>query len=79
MKTYLADNVKARILHPDGSYELLKPTEENKALRAQDRLIALARERDLASLPYEEAIRHRLTDKKRERPLAKKTKALKKL
>jgi polyphosphate kinase len=41
----LADNVKARQLLPDGSYERIKPPSEQAAVRSQQRFVQLARDR----------------------------------
>ncbi|HYS08301.1 MAG TPA: polyphosphate kinase 1 [Myxococcales bacterium] len=41
--TMLADNVKARILRPDGSYEPVRPAPNAPAVRSQEQFIALAR------------------------------------
>ena len=41
MPAYLNDNVKARILQPDGSYVHLQPPEGGIAYRCQERLLAL--------------------------------------
>ena len=41
MPAYLLDNVKARILQPDGIYTRLRPTEGGMAYRCQERLLAL--------------------------------------
>jgi polyphosphate kinase len=41
--TMLADNVKARVLRPDGTYERIRPAAEAPAMRSQDQFAALAR------------------------------------
>ena len=41
----LADNTKARFLHPDGSYQLLKPDPKSPARRSQFEFLALALEK----------------------------------
>ena len=41
MPAYLRDNVKARILQPDGTYVHLRPPEGGIAYRCQERLLAL--------------------------------------
>lgn len=66
---YWRDNVKTRLLHEDGSYRAI-PQNNSNTLRAQRRLIDLAREQGLKSLPYEKAIWHNL--KSQGRPIAKK-------
>src|SRR5260221_6043419 len=38
---YLMDNVKSRVLQPDGNYFRLKPPEGGMAYRCQERLLAL--------------------------------------
>jgi polyphosphate kinase len=44
MATYLADNQKTRVLHPDGTWEHVWPAEGEKPLNAQDWFAAQARE-----------------------------------
>ena len=39
----LADNVKARVLRLDGTYERVRPAAEAPAMRSQDQFAALAR------------------------------------
>ena len=39
---YLADNVKARVLHSDGSYERLAPADGERPFRCQEELLKLA-------------------------------------
>jgi len=41
--TMLADNVKARVLRPDGTYERIRPAADAPAMRSQDQFAALAR------------------------------------
>jgi polyphosphate kinase len=41
--TSLADNVKARVLRPDGTYERVAPPPAGPAVRSQERCMALAR------------------------------------
>jgi polyphosphate kinase len=55
--TYLSDNVKARIMQPDGSYVRLKPKEGDRLLRSQSELIAIARKGGVKSPPYEELVK----------------------
>jgi polyphosphate kinase len=43
LDTCLADNVKARRLRPDGTYERVKPTPRTKPLRSQAALYDAAR------------------------------------
>lgn len=69
--TYLADNVKARMLQADGSYVLKKPGRNEPVIRAQQRLIEMARDRGLKSIPYEKAIRHDAVKVRGARPVAK--------
>ena len=71
LSNYLADNVKARVLMPDGSYVLRKPGRNEPAIRAQQRLIEMARDRGLKSIPYEKAIRHDAVKERGSRPVAK--------
>jgi polyphosphate kinase len=55
--TYLNDNVKARLMQPDGSYVRVKPKEGAKLVRSQSSLIAIAREGGIKSPPYEELVK----------------------
>jgi len=57
LMTYLKDNVKARLMQPDGTYVRLKPREGERAIRSQSELIAIARKGGLKSPPYEELVR----------------------
>jgi len=41
--TMLSDNVKSRVLRPDGTYERIKPPQGAPGMRSQDQFIALAR------------------------------------
>ena len=63
LPTYLKDNVKARLMQPDGSYVRRRPQEGEKPLRSQSELIAIARRGGLKSPPYEESIK-RISKKK---------------
>lgn len=70
--TYLADNVKARILGSDGLYS--EPNPGNNPIKAQERFITAARESGVKSIPYDLAIqvnRAKMTS----RPVAKKVAA----
>ena len=55
--TYLSDNVKARLMQPDGSYVRIKPKGGEKPIRSQSELIAIARRGGVKSPPYEELVR----------------------
>jgi len=55
--TYLNDNVKARVLQPDGSYVRVKPKDGQKPVRSQSELIAIARRGGVKSIPYEELVK----------------------
>ncbi len=55
--TYLNDNVKARRMQPDGSYDRAKPKDGEKPIRSQNELIAIARKGGVKSPPYEELVR----------------------
>ena len=55
--TYLNDNVKARLMQPDGSYVRIKPKDGQTAIRSQSELIAIARRGGVKSPPYEEIVR----------------------
>jgi polyphosphate kinase len=57
LMTYLSDNVKARLLQPDGSYVRIKPKDGAKPVRSQSELIAIARRGGVKSPPYEELIK----------------------
>ena len=55
--TYLADNVKARLMQPDGSYIRVTPKTGEKLVRSQAALIAIARAGGVKSPPYEELVK----------------------
>ncbi|HVN94949.1 MAG TPA: polyphosphate kinase 1 [Syntrophorhabdaceae bacterium] len=55
--TYLNDNVKARIMQPDGTYVRAKAKPGTKPVRSQSQLIAIAREGGIKSAPYEELVK----------------------
>ncbi|MDH4227911.1 MAG: polyphosphate kinase 1 [Deltaproteobacteria bacterium] len=55
--TYLKDNVKARIMQSDGSYTRKKPKDDDKTVRSQAELIAIARKGGVKSAPYEEIVK----------------------
>ena len=55
--TYLSDNVKARLMQPDGSYVRIKPKDGEGSIRSQSELIAIARRGGVKSPPYEEVVR----------------------
>jgi len=57
LMTYLADNVKARLMQGDGSYVRVKPKDGGKQVRSQSSLIAIAREGGVKSPPYEELVK----------------------
>jgi polyphosphate kinase len=57
LMTYLNDNVKARLMQPDGSYVRVKPKDGGKQVRSQSALIAIAREGGVKSSPYEELVK----------------------
>jgi polyphosphate kinase len=57
LMTYLRDNVKARVLQPDGSYLRVKPKDGDKPVRSQSELIAIARKGGIKSPPYEELVK----------------------
>jgi len=57
MMTYLNDNVKARLMQPDGSYVRARPKDGGKLVRSQSTLIAIAREGGVKSPPYEELVK----------------------
>jgi polyphosphate kinase len=55
--TYLNDDVKARLMQPDGSYVRRAPKDREKPIRSQSGLIAIARHGGLKSPPYEESVK----------------------
>jgi polyphosphate kinase len=55
--TYLKDNVKARVMQPDGSYTRRKHKEGERPVRSQSELISIAREGGVKSAPYEEIVK----------------------
>ena len=57
LMTYLSDNVKARLMQPDGTYIRRTPKPGVKALQSQSQLIAIAREEGVKSAPYEELVK----------------------
>jgi polyphosphate kinase len=57
LRTYLNDNVKARLMQPDGSYVRTAPKEGARPVRSQSALIAIAREGGVKSPPYEELVK----------------------
>ena len=57
LMTCLKDNVKARLMQPDGSYVRRRPKEQEKPLRSQSELIAIARHDGLKSPPYDETVK----------------------
>lgn len=58
LMTYLHDNVKARLMQPDGSYVRIKPQDGEKPLRSQIELIEIARRGGIKSPPYEEFVKN---------------------
>lgn len=57
LMTYLGDNVKARLMQPDGSYVRVVPKDGAKPVRSQSALIAIARAGGVKSPPYEDLVR----------------------
>jgi polyphosphate kinase len=57
LMTYLNDNVKARLMQPDGSYIRLKPKDGQQYVRSQSVLIDIARKGGIKSRPYEELVK----------------------
>jgi polyphosphate kinase len=57
LMTYLADNVKARIMRPDGSYARVERDPDKKQIRSQFELIRIARKGGVKSPPYDELVR----------------------
>ncbi|MDO8723039.1 MAG: polyphosphate kinase 1 [Syntrophales bacterium] len=56
LKTYLTDNVKARIMQPDGTYQRIKRASNDKPVRSQSALIAIARKGGVKSPPYDKLV-----------------------
>ena len=57
LMTYLNDNIKSRLMQPDGSYRRV-PRDTGKApVRSQSALIAIARKGGLKSPPYSELVK----------------------
>ncbi|MGH7222564.1 MAG: polyphosphate kinase 1 [Gemmataceae bacterium] len=50
LATSLADNAKARLLLPDGSYERIKPIDDQRRVRSQERFLEMAAEHAVRSL-----------------------------
>jgi polyphosphate kinase len=57
LMTYLNDNVKARLMQPDGSYVRVTPKDGANPVRSQSALIAIARQGGVKSPPYEELVK----------------------
>ena len=57
LMTYLTDNVKARLMQPDGSYERVRRDPNDKPVRSQSALIAIARKGGVKSPPYSQLVR----------------------
>lgn len=70
--TTWADNVKARVLQPDGKYLKRKVAAGQPKIRSQARFIEIAREGGIQSIPYDIAIRHNPGRKHGQRPIARK-------
>lgn len=61
---YLADNVKTRVLHSDGTYEKLQPAEGEEAVNVQETLIARSR-RELERREKASGARKNITEKEK--------------
>jgi len=57
LMTYLTDNVKARLMQPDGSYQRVRRDPNDKPVRSQSALIAIARKGGVKSPPYSQLVR----------------------
>jgi len=57
LMTCLNDNVKARLMQPDGAYVRVKSKEGEKLIRSQSEFIAIARKGGIKSPPYEEFVK----------------------
>ncbi|MDO9230289.1 MAG: polyphosphate kinase 1 [Syntrophales bacterium] len=57
LMTYLTDNVKARMMQPDGSYQRVRRDPNDKSVRSQSTLIAIARKGGVKSPPYSQLVR----------------------
>jgi polyphosphate kinase len=60
---YLRDNVKARLMMPDGSYTRIEPQKGEQPHRSQAELIAVARSGGQKSAPYEDVVKKTGTKK----------------
>jgi polyphosphate kinase len=57
LMTYLTDNVKTRLMQPDGSYQRVRRAPNDKPVRSQSALIAIARKGGVKSPPYSQLVR----------------------
>ncbi|MEK7826527.1 MAG: RNA degradosome polyphosphate kinase, partial [Thermodesulfobacteriota bacterium] len=57
LMTYLTDNVKTRLMQPDGSYQRVRRNPNDKPVRSQSALIAIARKGGVKSPPYSQLVR----------------------
>lgn len=67
LMTYLSDNVKARLMQPDGSYIRIVPKEGEKIIRAQMEFIKIARRGGIKAPPYEEFVTKNKSKKRSKR------------
>ena len=57
LMTYLTDNVKTRLMQPDGSYHRVRRALNDKPVRSQSALIAIARKGGVKSPQYSKLVR----------------------
>ncbi|HPQ39794.1 MAG TPA: polyphosphate kinase 1 [bacterium] len=57
LMTYLNDNIKARVMKPDGTYERIVRPKGQRKVRSQSKLIAIARKGGVKSPPYEDLVK----------------------
>ena len=72
LNAYLRDNVKARVLQPDGTYIPKKRSGGQKKFRAQTHFIKMVREGGIKSIPYDKALKFDFSRRKGRRPVARK-------
>jgi polyphosphate kinase len=71
LETVWSDNVKARVLSPDGKYTLRKRANNEPEVRSQLKFIEVARTGGIQSIPYDIAIKHNPMRQQGKRPIAK--------
>jgi polyphosphate kinase len=71
LETAWSDNVKARVLSPEGKYSLRKRATNEPEIRSQLKFIEIARKGGIQSIPYDIAIKHNPMRQQGKRPIAK--------